>query len=141
MMWRPVAMDAHRRRLILTAALAAALPGMALAAVDEKKKGGGPTYIQLNTMTATVLRESGRRGVLTLETGLDIPDEKLRAKVNLVAPRLRAAFVQTLQIYAAGLSPSAAPNADFLAVELQREADQVLGQKGCRVLLGTMLMN
>lgn len=131
----------RRRQLLILAAALAVTPAAALAAADEKKKGGGSSFIQLNTLTATIMRDTGRRGVLTLDVGLDVPDEKLRAQVELVTPRLRAAFVQVVQIYAAGLSPNAVPNADFLARELQRETDRVLGRKGARLLLGAMLMN
>ena len=131
----------RRHLLTFAAALAAAVPGAAAAATDEKKKGGGLTYIQLNTIAATVVRPGGRRGVLTVETGIDVPDDKLREHAHLVAPRLRAAFVQVLQTYASGISASTPPNADFLARELQRETDRVLGRKGARLLLGSMLMN
>lgn len=135
----------RRRLLLLTLGLAAGLPGFALAAEDkekeDKKKGGGSTYIQINAISATVTKPNGRRGILTLETGIDIPNEKLREKANLVLPRLRAAYVQSLQIYAGGLPPGRAPNADFIASELQKETDRVLGQRGARLLLGAMLLN
>lgn len=135
-----------RRRLLALAALAPsaltlAAPGLGRAAPAEKKKGGGLSFIQINTLTATVIRPDGRRGVLTVETGIDIPDEKLRLQAESVLPRLRAAFVQTLQTYASGMNPAAPPNADFLARELQRDTDRVLGRQGARLLLGTMLMN
>ena len=107
---------------------------------DEKKASVG-TYVELQTLTASIMRPSGRRGVLTVQAGLDVPDPKLRAKTESVVPRLRAAFVQTLQIYASGMTPSLPPNGDVLAQALQRDADRVLGQKGARVLLGTMLIN
>ncbi len=132
----------QRRRLLTLAALLVA-PALTAAAPakDEKKKGGGASFIQINTLTATVIRANGRRGILTVESGLDIPNEKLRAKANSVVPRIRAAFVQVLQIYASGMTPGAIPNAEILTLLLQREADQVLGQKGARLLLGTMLIN
>jgi len=79
--------------------------------------------------------------VLTVETGLDVPDKTLRARAEASAPRMRAAFVQIVQTYAAGLAPGAPPNADFLAGELQREADRVLGKPGARLLLGSILAN
>jgi hypothetical protein len=133
-----------QRRAILTAlaVLAAALPsGADASAKAEKKKGGGESYIQLQTLTATTIRATGRRGVLTVEAGIDIPDGSLRAYANSVLPRLRAAYVQVVQIYGAGLSPDTAPNADFLANELQRETDRVLGRKGARLLLGSVLVS
>jgi hypothetical protein len=134
-----------RRRLMSLAALAAALPVAAQASgggeKTEKKKGGGLSYLQLPTLTATIMRPDGRRGVLTVETGIDIPNTDQRAKADLLIPRFRAGFVQALQIYASGLSPSTAPNAEFIARELQRETDRVLGGPGGKLLLGTILVN
>ena len=132
-----------RRRLLAFAALAVVTPGLMAAAPakEEKKKGGGASFLQINALTVTILLASGRRGVLTVESGLDIPNEKLRAKANSVLPRIRAAFVQTLQTYASGMTPSMPPNPDVLGQALQRDADRVLGQKGARLLLGTMLIN
>lgn len=134
-----------RRRLMSLAALAAALPVAAQASgggeKTEKKKGGGLSYLQLPTLTATIMRPDGRRGVLTVETGIDIPNTDQRAKADLLIPRFRAGFVQALQIYASGLSPATAPNAEFIARELQRETDRVLGGPGGKLLLGTLLVN
>jgi hypothetical protein len=137
-------MERRRLLLALSLGLAAGLPASARAREredKEKKKGGGSSYIQINAISATITRLNGRRGVLTVETGVDVPNEKLRERVNLVLPRLRAAYVQTLQIYAGGLTPGTAPDADFLSRELQKETDRVLGQRGARLLLGAMLMN
>ncbi len=140
MMWRGVAMD--RRRLLALTALVAVSPGLTAAAPQgEKKKGGGASFLQINTLTASIMRANGRRGVLTVESGLDIPDAKLRAKADSVLPRIRAAFVQSLQIYASGITPGGVPNAEILARRLQREADRVLGRPGARVLIGTLLVN
>lgn len=135
-----------RRRQLLAVLLAAVFAlgpaaGLASSSGEQKKKGGGLSYIQMRTLTATVIRADGRRGVLTLDTGIDVPDSSLRAYADLAQPRLRAAYVQVLQTYAAGLPSQTAPDADFLSRELQRETDRVLGRKGARLLLGTMLLN
>jgi hypothetical protein len=133
-----------RRRAILSAlALTLALPGAAHAGEGkaEKKKGGGASYIQIEPLTATTNASGGRRGVLTVETGVDIPDGGLRAFCEAILPRLRAAYVQVVQVYAAGLSPGTPPNADFLARELQRETDRVLARPGARLLLGAILVS
>ena len=132
-----------RRRLFAFAALVALTPGLMAAAPakDEKKKAGGGSFLQITTLTASVMRANGRRGVLTVESGLDIPDEKLRAKADSVLPRIRAAFVQSLQIYASGIAPGSIPNAEILTQRMQRETDRVLSQRGARVLIGTLLVN
>jgi hypothetical protein len=130
------------RRLFLILALPALLaPATALAQEAQKKKGGGISFIQFQTLTATIIRPDGRRGVLTVDAGVDVPNAGLRAKVNLVLPRLRAAYVQVLQAYVYGLNPGAPPDPDYLAMMLQRETDSVLGQPGAKLLLGAMLVN
>lgn len=134
-------MFARRNVLALIAALALAAPVLAHAQGAEKKKGGGISYIQFPTLTATVFRADGRRGVLTVEAGVDVPDASLRAKVNLYEPRLRAAYVQLLQDYVYSLGPGAPPNPDYLEQILQRQTDQLMGRPGARLLLGTMLIN
>jgi hypothetical protein len=132
-----------RRHLILSASAFLLLPLPALAddPKEEKKKGGGLSFIQIQTMTTNFRRRSGAMGVMTVETGLDIPDEGLRKVANQSIPRLRAAYAQFLSSYSAGLNNGAAPNADYLALELQRQTDQVLGRPGAKFLLGTILLN
>jgi hypothetical protein len=133
----------NRRRLIaLIAAPAVLYPAAGFAqGAGEKKKGGGITYIQFPTLTATILRSNGQRGVLTVDAGVDVPNSALRARVNLSEPRLRAAYVQLLQAYVWQLGPGAPPNPDYLSMALQKETDRVLGQPGAHLLLGAMLVN
>lgn len=133
-----------RRRLLALAALAIA-PGLIAAAPEKKTEKDAPppssaNFVEIDTLAATIMRSNGRRGVLTVASGLDIPDQKLRAKACSVTPRLRAAFLQSLQNYASRMSPGTAPNAEVVIQLLQREADRVLGQKGARLLLGAMLV-
>ncbi|CAN7487328.1 Tat pathway signal protein [Phenylobacterium sp. LjRoot225] len=126
--------------LLALATLCAASPAVAFAA-EEKKKTGGDSYLPINNITAYTVRPGARRGVLTVECGLDIPDEALRERADLMLPRLRAAYVQVVQIYAGGLPSGVAPNPDFLARNLQRSTDTVLGRAGARVLMGSVVVN
>jgi len=130
-----------RRLLVTLLASAVALPVAAWASEDGEKNAGGGGYLRINTLTAYTTRPGQRRGVMTVDCGLDIPDPALRQRAELVLPRLRAAFVQTVQIYAGGLPAGSPPNPDFLARNLQRSADEVLGKKGARVLMGAILVN
>jgi hypothetical protein len=132
----------NRRALLAIGALAAALPSAVRAAdVDAKKMAGGASFVPIATLTGTTNKGGGRRGVLTVECGLDVPDTRLRSRVDQSLPRLRAAYVQTVMIYAAGLPSGTAPNADFLARSLQRQTDSVLGRPGARFLVGAILVN
>ena len=119
----------------------AAMPGAALAEGAQKKKGGGLSYIQSDTLTATIVRPDGRRGVMTVDIGIDAPDSGVHNKVVLWQPRLRAIFVQWIVSYAAGLGAGVPPNADYISICLQREVDRALGRPGAKVLLGAILIN
>jgi hypothetical protein len=131
----------HRRLLLSLAALAAA-PGIARAAGGgEKKKSGGGSYVALGTVLGTTIRRDGRRGVLSVECGLDTPDSALRERVEQSVPRLRAAYAQTVRAYAAGLGFGDLPNVDYIARQLQQQTDRVLGRPGARLLLGAVVVN
>lgn len=131
-----------RRRSFLLAVLLMGLPGAGMAAsTREKKAVGGLTFVQLPAVNATLTQPNGRRGILTVEAGLDIPNPRLRQRAQASQPRLRAAYAQMLQTYATGLPPGSPPNADTLGREMQRETDRVLGGKGARLLLGTVMVN
>jgi hypothetical protein len=134
------------RRRDLTALLVAAA-GASLAArpgrvrAEEKKKTGGVDYIPIATLTGATNKPGGRRGVMTVDCGLSIPDQKLRERAVMSLPRLRAAYVQVVLIYAGGLPPGAPPNADFIVTALQRQTDLVLGRPGARLLVGAIVAN
>ncbi|HEX8568650.1 MAG TPA: Tat pathway signal protein [Caulobacteraceae bacterium] len=122
--------------ILLSAALLAA-PAVGA----ERKKGGGLTFVQMPPLAAIAFRPDGRRGVLSVETGLDVKDDALRARAQALTPRLRDAYVTAVQSYARTLGPGVAPDADRLSVQLQRETDRVLGKPGAKLLLGTILVN
>lgn len=128
-----------RRRLAL--ALAAAFASPSALRAEEKKKAGGETYIPIRAVLGMTFRANDRRGVLSVDCGLDIPDEALRARAELLLPRLRAAYVQIVQAYAGGLPAGALPNADYLGSAFQQQTNTILGKPGARVLLGAIVVN
>jgi hypothetical protein len=131
----------RRRDLLALCALLGLAPSAALADEKQKKKSGGENYIPLNPVTATTNKGGGRRGVLSVDCGLQVDDPKLREFVDKSLPRLRAAYVQSMQIYAAGLPPGAEPNAELIVQELQRQTDLVLKRPGAKLLIGAIVAN
>jgi len=133
----------RRRHLIGLFALAVApsLAASAAVSAEEKKKSGGPDYIQLDTLTGSTRKADGRRGVLTVDCGLEVPDPRLRDYADKSLPRLRAAYVQVVEIYAAGLPSGAEPNAEYIVRELQRQTDLILKRPGARLLIGAIVAN
>jgi hypothetical protein len=130
-----------RRRALVALIALAALPTAAAAGEEKKKRTGGANYLQFDTLTGTTNKSGGRRGVLTVDCGLEIPDAKLRDYAEKSLPRLRAAYVQVVQVYAAGLPSGAEPNADFIVRELQRQTDMILKRPGARLLVGAIVAN
>ena len=131
-------------RVALVAALVGgslALPTTALAGHGKEEKKEPVTYFALDPINAIVLRRDGRRGVMSVDAGLEVKDPVLMERAQASTPRLRAAFAQVLMIYAAGLRGGAAPDIDYMARELQKAADRVLGKPGSRVLLGSAMIN
>lgn len=138
-----------RRTRFLPIALIAALAGGSLAAPGaafanahgKEEKKAPPSYFALDPINAVVLRRDGRRGVMTVETGIEAKDPKLMERAQASTPRLRAAFAQVLMIYAAGLRGGAAPDMDYVGRELQKACDKVIGQPGTKVLIGSTLLS
>jgi len=127
------------RSLAAAALCATVIASPALA--SEKKKGGGSSFVQLETAAVMVMRPDGGRGVLTVESGVDVKDAALRDRAAALKPRLRDAYVAAIQTHARGLAPGAPPQADRLAGELQRATDRVLGKPGAKLLLGSLILN
>jgi len=123
---------------LLAAASLAAPPALASSGKENKAP---PSYFALDPLTATVMRRDGRRGVMTLETGVQALDPKLMERAQASQPRLRAAFAEVLMTYAAGLPRGTAPDINYLGARMQAAADKVLGRKGAKVLLGSALVN
>lgn len=102
--------------------------------------GGQATYVRLATVTANARRSGGGNAIMTVETGVDVPDAALRTRATQSAPRLRAAYNQVVQQAASAMLPGAPPDIDRLARELQAATDRTLGRAGARVLLGTVMV-
>ena len=125
------------RRALLAGAVAAAGSATGAAAAAEKKEGRD-TYLRLPTLTAPLLRPGGA-GVMTAEAGVDAPDPAVRARVELVQPRLLDAYRSVLAAFAASLAPGAPPDLETLVARLQAATDRVVGRPGARFLIGTVM--
>jgi hypothetical protein len=128
-----------RRRTLL--ALLALAPSGVWAAEEKKKKSGGAGYIPINAITGTTFKSGGRRGVLSVDCGLQVDDPKLREYAEKSLPRLQAAYAQVIQIYAAGLPSGSEPNTEFIVQALQRQTDLILKRPGAKFLIGAVLLS
>ena len=132
-----------RRALFALAPAAVGLLTLVAAPARASSGGGAATtssYVRMATVTATTVRAGGRRGVMTVETGIDVPDAELRAHAEQAAPRLRAAYNAVVQRTASALLPGAVPDVDRLSRELQAATRATLGRRGATLLLGTVMV-
>ena len=123
------------------------LAGSVLAAEPPPAKGEGgggnqqASFIRLPVFTANIFRSNRTRGVISVESGVDVPDPKLRARIQLLIPRLRSDLARRLALYTNNLAPGAPPNLDLLVPLLQKQVDATAGQAGARLLVMNVLIN
>lgn len=111
-------------------------------AAGKKKTTASETYVDIASVAASVVQDFEVRSVLHVEAGLEIADDKLRAKAERLLPRLRAACADALRAYAGDqYAYGAAPDAERIAMRLQAAVDRALGQEGAQVLLSMVIVH
>ena len=92
------------------------------------------------TLSAGVLQRNMNQGTMVVDMGLDIPDEALRHRAVMNAPRLRDALRTALASYSSVYyRVHAAPDPSELTRQMQMSVDRVLGAPGARVLLANII--
>lgn len=132
-----------RRQFLLRAAFAITGSLMASSALasEPKKKGGGEGYTQFKTINTFTAASRRRHGTMSVDMGLYSDDPKLVDQIKLFQPRLQDAYLSRLQVYASTLNSTSVVDTDFVVMQLQSATDTILGRKGAKVLLGTILLN
>ena len=110
-------------------------------AKPAEHRGGSITFVHLPGLTANVLRATGRWGVVTIEAGLDIPDEKLRLRAQHSVPLLMDGYTRALAGIGPTVRPGSQPDLDRVSTALQKVTDQVLGKPGAVFLVGSVIVN
>lgn len=147
-----------RRRLVLACLplLAAPWPGAARAqatappAAGASAPAGGAApargvpagrVLRLPVFNANILRANRTRGVISVESALDVPDPKLSARIRMMSPRFKSDLSRRLALYAANVPPGHPPDLDVLTPILQRQVDATAGQPGARLLILNVIVN
>jgi flagellar basal body-associated protein FliL len=102
----------------------------------QHKTTQSESYVILEPLYASILDGARSHGLLLVELGLDVPDVKLRERVNQSLPNLRDAYVRSLLTYAAtSVRAWRQPNVEDIAIRMQAITDRVMGRPGARVLM------
>ncbi len=141
-------------RAALLAALAAALPMGAPASASPppaapkaemdpgaKRITGSENYVPTFGLRASVTRGFNVHGVLAVDAGLDVPDDKMRKKVEGLRPRLISQMREAVLNYASlSYIVGERPDADLVKARLQKAVDAVLGPGMAKVALASVIV-
>ncbi len=115
-----------------------------------KPKGAPPkrpptslkSWVMVDPFTISVIQDGEVRGTFTVNFGMDVPDNTLREKAETLMPRLRDAWLRSLNLYAAtALRPRRQADINELSTRIQQTADEVLGKPGAKVLMAQALVD
>ncbi len=138
---------------ILAVALVAALAAPAAAsgsgtppaadqapATRQERLTSAETYLPMPTLSAGVIQRNNNHGTIVVDMGIDVPDEALRRRAQLNAPRLRDALRTALANYSSTYYRiHTAPDPTELTRQMQLAVNRVLGAEGARVLLANII--
>ena len=102
----------------------------------QERLTSAESFLPMPTLSAGVLQRQASLGTIVVDMGLDIPDEALRRRAQLNAPRIRDGLRTALATYSSTYyRDRTAPDPATLTRLLQQSVDRVLGAQGARVLL------
>jgi hypothetical protein len=133
-----------RRSLLALAFLALAAPAFAAPEVEgrtPRKITSSENYVPTATLSAAITSGYSFAGLLVVDAGFDIPDPKLRARVEKMEPRITDALRTGLAEYTySRYRFGTAPDPDRIAIMLQAAADRCIGQPGAKLLLSNVMV-
>jgi flagellar basal body-associated protein FliL len=124
--------------------------GVGTAGDHGKPKGAAPkrpptslkSWVMVDPFTISVIQDGDVRGKLTVNFGMDVPDGDLRERAEVLMPRLRDAWLRSLNLYAAtALRPHRQADVGELSARIQETADEVLGKTGAKVLMAQAVVD
>jgi flagellar basal body-associated protein FliL len=105
-------------------------------ATRQERLTSAESFLPMPTLSAAVLQRNASLGTVVVDMGLDIPDDALRRRAQLNAPRIRDALRTALATYSSTYyRDRTPPDPSTLTRLLQSSVDRVLGAQGARVLL------
>lgn len=136
-----------RRGLLLSGFALLAGPAVASGAAEQQAPAtrqerltSAETYLPLPTLSAGVLQRYSTAGTIVVDMGLDIPDEALRRRARLNAPRLQDGLRSALAAYATTYyRDRTAPDPAQVTRLMQQATDRIMGAQGARVLLANIV--
>lgn len=98
----------------------------------------GPSFVQMDAVTVSVIRQGKVRGFLTVAFTLELPGYEYREELGALSPKLEAEYHRDISDIAARNIDMDYP-VDVMLVKsrLQSSTDRVLGPDFAKVLMGS----
>ncbi|PWR20525.1 hypothetical protein [Zavarzinia compransoris] len=129
----------HRRHLLALAlgAAAASLVRPRTAGAEAARDGSDTigSIVILAPLNVSVVRKGKVRAIITLVPNIDVADEVLRGKLVREVPRIRDAYLRSLDPYVDRIDLKQAPNIARITEMLQRATDDLYGAGNTKVLI------
>ncbi len=107
----------------------------------KKMSSGAENFLQFYPTAATVFSGHTPAGLMHMEYGLDIKDQRIRDRAAKLAPRLRDAYGRILAQYAGSLyTAGEVPDMQYLASRMQGVTDRIIGKGNARFLVSTLMV-
>jgi hypothetical protein len=108
---------------------------------QAKRISGSDNYVPTFGLRASIARGRNVSGVLAVDAGLDIPDAKLRKRVEGIRPRLMSTMREVVLNYASlSYVVGEKPDAEMLRARLQKAVDLLLGKDQTKVVLASVIV-
>ncbi|MDQ7017599.1 MAG: hypothetical protein Q9M33_00430 [Robiginitomaculum sp.] len=107
----------------------------------KKMSSGAENFLQFYPTAATIFSGHSPAGLMHMEYGLDIKDQRIRERAAKLAPRLRDAYGRILSQYAGSLyTAGEVPDMQYLASRMQGVTDRIIGKGNARFLVSTLMV-
>jgi flagellar basal body-associated protein FliL len=108
---------------------------------QAKRITGSDTYVPTFGLRASIARGFKVHGVLAVDAGLDVPDQKTVKKVEAMKPRIMSTMREAVLSYASlSYVVGERPDADMLRARLQKAVDQIMGKDTVKVALASVIV-
>jgi hypothetical protein len=108
---------------------------------QAKRITGSETYVPTFGLRASIARGFKVHGVLAVDAGLDVPDQKTVKHVEAMKPRIMSVMREAVLSYASlSYVVGERPDADMLRARLQKAVDGVMGKDTVKVALASVIV-
>lgn len=103
---------------------------------------GSKIYVAVTGLNVPIAQWDGYSGMMAVNAGLEIKDNKSRTYAENVMPRVRDALRQSIHVYMNGFyEADSVPDLEELGKRMQRAADRSLGKDVASVTIASAIIH